>query len=266
MAGYDLDSAIEVTGQLHESGLTPAPLTEVAPLIAGEARAKTFKTKVYAAVKYGLVGTRLDRSTGLSEVAVLPLGEQVLDPEREREARVRAFLNVPMNRAIYREYQGRPLPPDAEIERFMHQELGITPGQLSNGRQALMRSARQAGFFEQGRDRLIIPSDVILPDEGSLRHDEAAPSRASAPNGTGHGTRSLPPDPVPAVLYPPAEEAANTTSSSQLDPVVAEWLRKIPSPDATWPKEKRDRWLQMLGNLLDYVFDDERESANERAF
>lgn len=259
MAAYDLDTAIDVTRQLHESGMVPAPLTKIAAPIAGNERAQTFKTKVYSAAKFGLVSTRQDRATGLSEVSMLPLGEQTLDPERAREAKVRAFLNVPLNRAVYRQYQGQLLPPDEEIERFMHDELGITSGQLKNARQVLMRSARQAGFFEQGRDRLMIPSDVELPDEATLLHDGVPPVRVAIPNGTAPGTRL----PTPEVPLVPLGETPTTTDSRQLDPAVAAWLRKIPSANETWPKQKRDRWLQMLGHLLDYVFDDEPPGARE---
>ncbi len=45
----------------------------------------------------------------------------------------------------------------APLERFMR-EVGVSSKQTGRARQAFMRSARQAGFFAHGEDRLVRPS------------------------------------------------------------------------------------------------------------
>jgi hypothetical protein len=44
-----------------------------------------------------------------------PLGRAIVDPQQEREARARAFLNVPLYKAIYDKYKGGVLPPAAAL-------------------------------------------------------------------------------------------------------------------------------------------------------
>jgi len=56
------------------------------------------------------------------------------DSERGRAAKVAAFLNVELFRAMYEQYRGNVLPPPPAIERQVEQ-LGVSPKQKERARQ-----------------------------------------------------------------------------------------------------------------------------------
>jgi len=59
--------------------------------------------------------------------------------------------------AFSKSHDGYTLPGPGPLERFMR-DAGVSPKQTGKARQAFMRSARQAGFFAHGEDRLVRPS------------------------------------------------------------------------------------------------------------
>lgn len=89
--------------------------------------------------------------------------------DTERAARAEAFMRVPLYAGVYDKYRGHLLPPAKALEREM-QGLGVSSKQTDKARQAFERSARQAGYFESGEDRLVKPRADTLP-----RRDDPAP-------------------------------------------------------------------------------------------
>src|SRR5208282_5845507 len=90
-------------------------------------------------------------------VRLTDLGRQSTDPLQEAGARIEAFLRVPLYAQLFEHYKGYTLPPAAALEKYMR-EIGVSPKQTDRARQAFMRSARQAGFFAHGEDRLVRPA------------------------------------------------------------------------------------------------------------
>jgi hypothetical protein len=85
------------------------------------------------------------------------LGRSIADPSQEATAKVEPFLAVPLYVRICDNCKGFTLPGAAALEKFMR-EVGVSSKQTGKARQAFMRSARQAGFFEHGEDRLVRPA------------------------------------------------------------------------------------------------------------
>ena len=96
------------------------------------------------------------------EVTLTPLGRRIADPAAEPNARADAFLHVPLYQRIFEAHDGYTLPGPGPLERFMR-DTGVSPKQTGKARQAFMRSARQAGFFAHGEDRLVRPSFPDVP-------------------------------------------------------------------------------------------------------
>jgi hypothetical protein len=110
----------------------------------------TFRMKVAATRTFGVVAVSRKR------ISLTELGHRLVDSQAQPAARVEAFLAVPLFKAIFDEYEGRALPPDEGLERKIA-ELGVSPKQTAKARQALQRSAEQAGFFSTTKGRLIPP-------------------------------------------------------------------------------------------------------------
>jgi hypothetical protein len=120
--------------------------------------------------------------------------------------------------------------------------MGVAPKQTDKARQALQRSASQAGYFAYGTDRLIAP---VAKPPASVTTSEENPGSGSG-SGTGSGGSGGGP------LLP-----------SGLDPVIAGLLGKLPEPNSRWPKEGRRRWLQTLVNAIDLVYTAPDEDTGE---
>jgi hypothetical protein len=184
-----------------------------------------YRMQVSAARMFGIIET-VSGKHKLSQ-----LGRMVVDPQREREARAKSFLMVPLYAAIFEKYKGGVLPPAAALERDII-GLGVAEKQTGRARQVFERSAEQVGFFEHGRNRLVMP--------GFASREES----------------SLPPPP------PPPDEQNNRDRKGgggggdigDHDPLILGLFQKLPVPDSDWPAKDRLKWLQTAANIFDLVY------------
>jgi hypothetical protein len=99
----------------------------------------------------------------------------------EQAARVTAFLNVELFRALYDQFKGHALPPRPAIERQI--EFEVSPNQKERARQTLMGSAQYAGFIDASSGRFVKPG---IPQKRMWRHNKkiavAAVAMAAAAN------------------------------------------------------------------------------------
>lgn len=255
-AAYDLDTAIEAARIVRDGDLDGLTVDAAQSAVASATTYSTFRNKLYNAAKFGLVALRRNRDTGQTEVFLLPLAHQILDATTEREARVAAFLHVELNRALYARFANGPLPSsDAEFERII-QELGVTVRQAPNARQVFMRSARQAHFFEQGRDRLTMPADVT-PADFAATTPVALSANSAVVERDLPEEQAITESPAPIVMHERDEAGEGVQDVADSDRAIMAWLEKMPRPGTPWSKAKRERWLETLGGILDYLFDDE---------
>jgi hypothetical protein len=61
------------------------------------------------------------------------LGRSVVDPKQARGAKARAFLTVPLYKAIFEKYRGGVLPPAAALDRDIA-TLGVSEKQKERAR------------------------------------------------------------------------------------------------------------------------------------
>jgi hypothetical protein len=164
------------------------------------------------------------------EVRLTPLGRRIADASQEAAARVDAFLTVPLYARIHDNYKGYTLPGAAALEKFML-EVGVSSKQTGEARQAFMRSARQAGFFAHGGDRLVRPAGPgtkpIEKPKGEKKDQE------KHHNGSGSGGG---PD----------------------DPLIQALIQKLPAK-GPWPAGERVTWLKMLAMAFQMSYGPETE-------
>jgi hypothetical protein len=105
--------------------------------------------------------------------------------------------------------------------------LGVSEKQKDRARLVFERSAEQAGFFEQGNQRLVMPGVAYQPE--APRENESEKPK-SEPGG-GH--------------EPP---------SSELHPFIQGLIQTLPEPEDDWPVAGRVKWLQTAANIFDLIY------------
>ena len=215
-----LDEAIRVAAVIHRNHGSSCDLDQLAAGLETTTTSSTFRSLVASAKTFGLIDRR-SRVVSLTE-----LGAAIVDPLTRDEAKVRAFLGVPLYRQVHDRFSGVLLPPDAGLEAEI-QTLGVTPKSVAKARQTLIRSATVAGFFHMGKDRLVRPPTVRV-DDPRMR-DVAVPE---APE-----TASSDPSSVPGAG----------------DPLLGAIWAKLPT-SKVFPNEERRQWLKMLELALDMVY------------
>jgi hypothetical protein len=129
----------------------------------------SFNMKVNTARTFGV----LDSSGGKYQLT--ELGFEIVDPARQREAMIAAFLNVDLYRRTYEEFKGKRLPPRPHGLERAFQTFGVAPKQTANARLAFEKSARMAGFFPNGdEDRLVMPFGIASAPEPNSPEDIVA--------------------------------------------------------------------------------------------
>lgn len=225
----DLDSAIEVARAVYaRSGYSSCDLDELAAemgqVISGAFRLKTGTAKIFDVID----------KDGRSSVKLTDLGKQIIADDTFRAAKVEAFMRVPLYLAVYEQYKGQKLPPMKALEREMA-KLGVAVKQADKARQAFERSARQAGFFEAGDDRLVRPKIEPLAkldeDHGNddLRQREIDKERERELRSDGNG-------------------------SGPQDPLIVGLVKRLPEAGAAWNSEARAAWLRLATSIFDVVY------------
>lgn len=123
--------------------------------------------------------------------------------------------------------------PDAKaLEREMV-GLGVSDKVKDRARQTFERSAEQAGYFEHGKNRLVMPATSAVR--------EAPEPVAEEPRTGGNGSGGPP---------------------SGVDPIIQGLLARLPSSGSQWPEEDRNLWLELLRGSFKLIY---RESGEKPA-
>lgn len=217
----DLEDASRIPKAVHANADMQCALDQLAAYVKQPITSGTFRVRLSSAAIFGL--TENERGT----VRLTDLGRRICDPSQEADAAAEAFLRVPLYARIYENYKGFTLPPPAALERFMR-EAGVSPKQTDKARQAFARSAKQAGFFAHGEDRLVRPAQSGPGTKPIDRSDEETPSRKHGSNGGGGG--------------------------GEIDPLIAALIQKLPQRGEKWPAPERVMWLQMMSMAFQMAY------------
>lgn len=219
----DLDDAIGVARAMHDAGGVAMDRDQLASALNIAPTGGNFALKLSAARMFGF----LTGSQGRHELSAL--GFEVLDPSRERAAKVAAFLNVELYRKTYETFKGRQLPPRPIGLEQAFVQFGVSSKQKDKARHVFDRSARSAGFFPNANeDRLVQP--VLGASQSSLVVETSVPSEAQAT--------------VPAASPPRVG----------LNPFIEGLLSELPPAKSDWSSEDRAKWLQAAAQIFDLIY------------
>ncbi len=221
----DLDAAISVMKSFMDGGGVALTREQLAGVMGQSVGSGNFVTKVATARIFGL----LTYNQGKYEAT--NLGFAVVDPDerKQRSAKAEAFLTVPLYRRAYDEFKGRQLPPRPLGLEQAFIKFGVSSKQKTNARLAFDKSAKQAGFFAAGSDRLIEPilSAGAQIDRGRLAVEEAE-------------------------IVDPAETTGPDVSG--FHPFIQGLLDTLPEPNTNWAIEGRAKWLQAASHIFDLIY------------
>ncbi|MCY3602224.1 MAG: hypothetical protein OXH12_04005 [Chloroflexi bacterium] len=211
----DLSSAVGVARAVHENGGGHCQLDQLAAWLKYSAVENgAFRQKANTARIFGLV--TMSRGT----VELTPLGHRIVDPAQEQAARIEAFLAVPLYAKAYEEFLGKTLPSSVQGLENAFARFGVSTKQTAKARQAFQRSAKQAGFFDTGSDRLVEPSVRRTQHGSTIESEEAAALEQHVEPSTDH---------APA--------------AGQLHPLIRGLVQTLPDPGSMWSETERDQWL-----------------------
>ncbi len=241
----DLDNAVEVAQGVHRGGGPSCELEQLAAELDAEAKGGNFRLRVGGARLYGLVSTERG-----GRVALTDLGQQVIDPSRAKQARVTAFLNVPLYQRVYDQFKGSLLPPAPGMERAI-EGMGVGSKVKERARQVMMRSGKQSGFLDHAPDRFVKPSLRTDADDAAAALPPV--SGASAVNADGSQSRD-----------------ANSGKSGggnggggggRQHPLIQGLLMTLPEPGQDWSAQERVNWLTMASSIFKMIYVEQSPSA-----
>ncbi|MCW2783325.1 MAG: hypothetical protein JWR35_3774 [Marmoricola sp.] len=225
----NLGDALEVAQAIHShAGTSECDDSQLSAWMNLSPKSSGFRMQLSAARMFGLIET----TSGHHKLG--PLGRMIVDPQREREARARAFQNVPLYKAIFENYKNGVLPPAAALERDMV-GLGVAEKQTGRARQVFERSAEQAGYFEHGKTRLVMPAVVVKAD------DQAPPPPADEGDKNSKGKTG---------------GGSGDGETPELHPFIQGLLKELPVSGTAWPEAKRKLWLDTAGSIFKMIYKD----------
>jgi hypothetical protein len=224
-----LNEAVAVAKAIHEVQGSSCTLEQLAAHLGQSPTSSSFRLRISTAKIFGLV------TYSQGTISLTRTGTQICDPQQEAAARVDAFLAVPLYKAVYDQFKSATLPPTSGFEAALV-SLGVAQKQKERSRQVLQRSAQEAGFFQYGSERLVLP-----------------PIKASA---------AVTPVVAPASEpEPEKKKAKDADEDEELHPFIKGLLKKLPPPDSEWPNDKRAKWLQAAVNIFDLMYTESEDDS-----
>jgi hypothetical protein len=225
----NLVDALEMAEAVHDNvGVGHCTEDQLAAWMNLSPKSSGFRVRVSTAKMFGLI-----ESTGVGAFSLTALGRSIIDPAQSRRAKVEAFLNVPLYKLVYDSYKGGVVPPTAAFERDIR-KWGVAEKQTSRARQAFERSADVAGFYESGRNRLVIPAAA------SFKGEDSEPKEREGGGGGNGGGQPPPP---------------------KLDPIIKGLIDRLPPSGDVWPSAERELWLTILKSSFQLVYKDSEATA-----
>jgi hypothetical protein len=234
----DMSDALQVADGLLKGGGVPMSRDQLAAAMALAPGGGGFANKISTARIFGV----MESVSGKYQLT--ELGHEIVDPGRQQEAKVKAFLNVELFKRTYDEFRGRLLPPRPAGLDAAFMNFGVTEKLVRHARLAFEKSARVAGMYPNGNeDRLVIP---LIGAQVA-----AAPSERPATFYGGGQPEALP----DATSISPAQAQVGIHKS------ILGMLDELPPPKSEWSKAQQADWLDAVATLFQVIYKSEDQGA-----
>lgn len=246
---YNLKQSIEVAGLVHSKGGGTCTRDQLASFLKySTTRSGAFLTRVSAAKMFGLIDTKKD-SVSVTERAKKIIAP--IMPEDALNAKVEAFLAVPLFRAVYERFHGSTLPADVGLKNLFENQYHIVKDRIIPALRVLLDSADQAGFFEMsGRNKLIKPIANAVADGQKNKADISDDGKSDEPEPSRTKSRTKPPT------------GGGDEPPGGIHTAIIGLLRELPKPGAIWPRAHKQKFLHAFQYTLDFIYPEEEEKSS----
>lgn len=227
----DLYAAVEIARAIYDRcGDDVCDLNDLATDL-NDGAGGAFRLKTSAARIFDLIEKR-----GRSEARLTRGGVRVVT-EDDVTAKAQAFLKVPLYSAVYERFKNSHLPPKKSLEQEL-KKLGVPEKQVDKARQVLERSARQAGFLDDGDNKLVRPTEE-QPQIGN----KSQIARASMMDTENR-------------FEAYAAEVGMPARFRRDDPLIVGLVERLPALGTPWSDEARVAWLRLANSIFDVAYTD----------
>jgi hypothetical protein len=203
----------------------------------------TYMTKLYSARRFRALGIEKDSPVKPAKFFWTPLGRALIDPETAPEARIEAFLNVPLHVAVIARINTGEKVDDEKIAAVMRDEFHVSDSRvIVSARKVLKRAARQAGLLDK-EDRWAIPPGVSWTNgEVSQEVREVMDQASFIPQPSESAVTAI----TPARVSTP-QTVINPLAD--MDGIVNMVVRNLESMSA----DEFDAWHRWLDSTIEYA-------------
>lgn len=232
---FDLDSSLSVARLIYSNGGGACSADQLAMWLEYKSvRSGTYLTRVSAANKhFGLVVQEGEN------FVVTDRAKKILAPvmpEDAINARVEAFLSVPLFAKVYEQFRGGQIPQEVGLKNLFQTTYKILPDRAGPSVRVFLNSAEQAGLLTSDRTRLIKPPMTTVAKSALAELAEA-----------------------PAVAEKPKSSSGGGDGSRGIHEAISGLLRYLPPPGTPWSKQKKETFLKAFTASIDLIYPEEGE-------
>jgi len=240
---FNLDASIKVAAIIYERGGGACTADQLASFLGySGVRNGTFLTRASSAKLFCLIEAQGEKYS-LTERGYAIITPVM--PEDPINAKVRAFLAVPLFNLIYEEFKGKTLPPEIGLRNLFENKFKIVKDRINPALRVFYESAEQAGFFTLNGDR----SRLIMPITQASATSPHLPSASEIKEPTS----PLPPQEKPRF------SGGGEGPPPGVHPAIVGLLRELPAP-GKW--SGKVRFMRAFQNTLDFIYPDDEDSAS----
>jgi hypothetical protein len=235
-----LEEAVTIAKGVHTFGGS-CQIDQLAAHLNQKPDTGSFRLKLGVSKMFGLT------THSLGTVTLTHLGGRVCDSQQEQSAMAESFLAIPLYQKVYDQFKGGTLPPPSGLESAMV-TMGVAPKQKTTARQVFHRSAKLAGFFWSGENRLVLPR---------IKNSAAGAVGVVDPPPLAQDTDNEP-------EAPRRKKNGDGGDGGDYHPFIAGLLKTLPPADSDWPMDARRKWLQAASTIFEVIYKDSESKGSLR--
>lgn len=241
---HDFDDSLRVAELTLQRGGGIADLDQLAAWLGYSTSASgTFASRMASSRYFGLIGPAKN-----GKVSITDRARQIVAPvmpEDAVEAKMNAFLDVPLFKRAFDRLRGSALPQDVGLRNLFSNEFQVPAVKAGLAVRLFKDSAKQTGFFEAAPDRLIKPSVGASP--------AAMPS---TPPASPSSDRNAGLDTLPARR----QTSVGVDGPSSVHPAIVGLIRELGEKGPTWTMEGQKGFLDAFTGLVKFIYPGKSEA------